>query len=126
MANHWNILPYLETYKIRLQQNGIWNCTSKCIKQFVNEEEIIPPSQLSALPPRGRTPAHSPLIKQKVTKSTIGPSLRNIVERNIPETERENRTVQFRIITSFFEIKIAKSFYSLITWHGFKMTHHHK
>ena len=85
-----------------------------------------PLSQLSALPPRGRTPAHSPLIKQKVTKSTIGPSLRNIVERNIPETERENRTVQFRIITSFFEIKIAKSFYSLITWHGFKMRHHHK
>ena len=55
MANHWNILPYLETQKIRLQQNGIQKCTSKCVKQFVNEEEKAnyPPfHQLSALPPR--------------------------------------------------------------------------
>ena len=107
MANHWNILPYLETYKIILQQNGIWNCTSKCIKQFVNEEEKAnyPPCHSFLLYLlEEESPAHSPLIKQKVTKSKIGPSLRNIVERNIPETERENRTVQFRIITSFFEI----------------------
>ena len=43
------------------------------------------------------------LVKQKVTKSKIGPSLRNGVERNIPETE--NGTVQFRIITAFLKFK---------------------
>ena len=69
------------------------------------KRQIIPPFiSLLVYLLEEQLPAHSTPIKQKVTNSKIGPSLRNIVERNIIESERENRTVQFRMITSFFEI----------------------